>query len=162
MAKSTGMTQLTPPSTAPRPALVPDPAAPPLSPQWARDTEARLATLEARLVAAETRLAAMTPESVLQGIEAQISAARANLAENLKWMELSTRMLSKARQMFEDLGLDNQLDSVNGAIPNPAAALQALAQRPRADAGATAPTGAGADPVEAMLSSLASKMGINL
>lgn len=156
---TTSTTSTTPP---PRPALVGDDLAAQvrlLAAAVDRLTEETRA-LAARLLQAETRLAALTPEQVLAGVSAQIETARANLRENLNWLELSIRMMSKARESFADLSVADDAAAITGALPNPAAALAAALGGP---AGHAKPTPAASpDSLEAMLGSLAAQMGLKV
>lgn len=104
------MTNLTDskPASAPRLTAVPDSA----------DVLTSLRGINSRLDELDARVKALTPSAVLADIDIQIKAARANLAENIKWMELSTRMMSRARQMFADLAPDETLPALNAALPD--------------------------------------------
>lgn len=111
------MTNLTDPkpATAPRLAAAPEPAD---ILTLVRECDAQLRRLTAQVGDLDTQVRALTPTAVLAEIDAQIVAARANLAENIKWMELTTMMMTRARKMFADLAPEETLPALTASLPN--------------------------------------------
>lgn len=113
------MSVLTDPKSAPSPQM-----ARPMAAVNAENLPQRLDNLERRLEEFVSRHLADTPQAQLDMLSAQISATRATLAENLQWLQVSVRVMTKARELLGDLGLDDA-PAVDG-LPTAASVSAAL------------------------------------